>query len=139
VASPAAKPGINKSEEDKPASTQSNPESKNAAAASPSDTELPGEKTAIILSSKGAENRLTHSVQPTYPAGVRSTGNEGTIVLKAVIDENGKVSGARVVEGNAALANAAISAVKQWHYRPYVRDGKTLPFQTVVLVDFQRR
>jgi hypothetical protein len=28
--------------------------------------------------------------------------------------------------------------VKQWRYQPYVRDGKSLPFQTVVLVDFQR-
>jgi hypothetical protein len=28
--------------------------------------------------------------------------------------------------------------VKQWRYRPYLRDGKAVSFQTVVLVDFQR-
>jgi hypothetical protein len=28
--------------------------------------------------------------------------------------------------------------VKQWRYRPYVRDGKALPFQTIIIVDFQR-
>ena len=54
------------------------------------------------------------------------------------MDENGKVEGVRLVEGNAVLATAAINAVKQWRYRPYVRDGKAQPFQTVVLVDFQR-
>jgi TonB family protein len=54
------------------------------------------------------------------------------------VDENGKVEGVRLVEGNAALATAAINAVKQWRYRPYVRDGKAQPFQTVVLVDLQQ-
>jgi protein TonB len=77
-------------------------------------------------------------MQPTYPAGVRPAEVQGTLVLKAVVDENGNVAGARLIEGNAALANFAISAVKQWRYRPYVRDGKSLPFQTIVLVDFQR-
>jgi protein TonB len=55
-----------------------------------------------------------------------------------VVDDSGKVESVRLVEGNPALAEAAIHAVKQWRYRPYVRDGKNLSFQTVVLVDFQR-
>ena len=92
----------------------------------------------MILSSKGAEKRLAHSVAPKYPAVARSGQGEGTVVLKAVVDENGKVEGVRLVEGNATLATAAIQAVKQWRYRPYVRDGKAQPFQTVVIVDFQR-
>jgi protein TonB len=96
---------------------------------------VPGEKSAVILSSKGAESRLAQSVAPKYPAETRS---EGTVILKAVVDENGKVEGLRLVEGNAALATAAIQAVKQWRYRPYVRDGKAQSFQTVVIVDFQR-
>ena len=111
---------------------------KDAAAATPSDAPLPGENSAIILSSKGAEKRLAHSVPPKYPVGARSGASQGTVVLKAVVDENGKVEGLRLVEGNAALATAAIQAVKQWRYRPYVRDGKAQAFQTVVIVDFQR-
>jgi protein TonB len=63
---------------------------------------------------------------------------QGTVVLKEVVDENGKVEGVRLVEGNATLATAAIKAVKQWRYRPYLRDGRALPFQTVVILDFQR-
>lgn len=119
-------------------SANPNVSTSNTAAAPLASDELPGEKTAIILSSKGAEKRLVRSVHSTYPAEARSTGSEGTVVLKTVIDESGRVVGARVVEGDAALAKAAISAVKQWRYRPYVRDGKTLPFQTIVVVDFQR-
>jgi protein TonB len=111
---------------------------KDTVAATPSDAPLPGENSAIILSSKGAEKRLAHSVPPKYPVGARSGASQGTVVLKAVVDETGKVEGLRLVEGNAALATAAIQAVKQWRYRPYVRDGKAQAFQTVVIVDFQR-
>jgi protein TonB len=115
-------------------------ESKKDAAAAPlSAAQLPGENSAIILSSKGAERRLAHSVQPNFPVEARGQAQtQGTVVLKEVVDQNGKVEGVRLVEGNAALATAAIQAVKQWRYRPYVRDGKAQPFQTIVIVDFQR-
>ncbi len=108
---------------------------KNDDAATLSSAPLPWENTAVILSSKGAENRLVRSIPPKYPAEAHA---EGTVLLKAVIDETGKVQGLRLIEGNAALATAAIQAVKQWRYRPYVRDGKVQPFQTVVIVDFQK-
>ncbi len=106
-----------------------------------SAAQLPGENSAIILSSKGAERRLAHTVQPNFPVEARGQAQaqtQGTVVLKEVVDQNGKVEGVRLVEGNAALATAAIEAVKQWRYRPYVRDGKAQPFQTIVIVDFQR-
>lgn len=122
----------------KTASKKEEPQKK-VLAAVPSDTELPEEKTAIILSSQGAEKRLLHHVQPAYPAEARKERIEGTVVLKAVVNENGKVLGVRLVEGNPTLASAAITGVKQWRYRPYVRNGKALPFQTIVLVEFQRR
>jgi protein TonB len=111
---------------------------KTEAAAASSDSKLPGDEGAVILSSKGAEKRLVHSVPPALPIGSSALRLEGTVVLKTVVDDSGKVESVRLIEGNPALADAAIHAVKQWRYRPYVRDGKTLPFQTVVLVDFQR-
>ncbi len=107
-------------------------------AATRSDTPLPAENSAIILSSKGAEKRLAQSVPPVYPAEAHAGSAEATVVLKEVVDENGKVEGVRLVEGDATLATAAIKAVKQWRYRPYIRDGKAQPFQTVVIIDFQR-
>jgi TonB family protein len=104
----------------------------------PSATQLPGESSAIILSAKAAEQRLAQSMPPKYPVEVRPEAAEGTVVLKEVVDESGKVEGVRLVDGNATLATAAIKAVKQWRYRPYLRDGKAQPFQTVVIIDFQR-
>ncbi|MBZ5666559.1 MAG: TonB family protein [Acidobacteriia bacterium] len=128
----ATTPVVSKPEASKTSINKPSEAKKTAAAAPSSDAPLPGENSAIILSSKGAEKRLAHSVPPKYP------GAEGTVVLKEVVDEDGKVQGVRLVEGNAALATAAIEAVKQWRYRPYVRDGKAQPFQTVVIIDFQK-
>jgi len=121
----------------KSAATQSESKKKSIAAVA-SDAELPGEKSAVILSSVGAEKRLVHHVPPVYPAEARKERIEGTVVLKAVVNESGKVAGVRLVEGNPTLAAAAISAVKQWRYRPYLRNDKAQPFQTIVLVEFQR-
>ena len=74
-------------------------------------------------------------MEPAYPPEVRSQGVEGTVVLKTMVNESGTVERVRLVEGNPGLAEPAISAVKQWRYKPYVRDGKAQPFQTIVLVD----
>jgi len=101
-------------------------------------TELPGERDAVILSSQGAEKRLIHHVAPAYPPQARSLQLEGTVVLRALINERGTVDGVRVVEGNPVLASAAMKAVKQWRYKPYIRNGSANPFTTVVLVDFQQ-
>jgi protein TonB len=134
VATTTTSPVVAKPEVGKPADSK-----KDAAAAAVSVAQLPGENSAIILSSKGAERRLAHSVQPNFPVEARGEAQaQGTVVLKEVVDENGKVEGLRLVEGNAVLATAAMQAVKQWRYRPYVRDGKAQPFQTIVIVDFQR-
>ncbi|MBI3477570.1 MAG: TonB family protein [Acidobacteria bacterium] len=126
-----------------PASDTAKPQvpadSKKSAVSTPApDAELAGEKSAVILSSQGAEKRLIRHSQPVYPAAARKAGVEGTVVLKTVVNTNGVVEGVRLVEGDRALAAAAIASVKQWRYRPYVRDGKAQPFQTIVLVEFQR-
>lgn len=101
------------------------------------DNDLAEAKGAVILSSKGAEKRLLHRVAPVVPAAARAQSAEATVVLKAVIDENGAVKSLQPVEGDTVLADAAMKAVKQWRYKPYTRDGKALAFETIVLVDFQ--
>jgi len=67
---------------------------------------LPGEKTAVIISSQGAEKRLMRHQQPVYPAEARRQRIEGTVVLKAVVNDSGKVDGVRLVEGDPTLAAA---------------------------------
>ena len=92
----------------------------------------------MILSSRGAEKRLVHHVPPAYPKEAKAARLEGTVVLRTFVDDRGNVASVALVEGNPMLADSATRAVKQWRYRPYARNGKTLPFQTLVIVDFQR-
>jgi TonB family protein len=96
------------------------------------------DKNVIILSSKGAEKRLISKVAPVYPKQAKASGVEGTLVLKVLVSDSGKVANVSLIEGNPILATAAMHAVRQWRYRPYVRAGKNLAFQTIVLLDFQR-
>ena len=126
------------SAEDSTPDTKKDDSKQNILAPVPSNAELPGEGSAVILSSRGAEKRLLQQVPPVYPLEARKERIEGTVVLKTVVNDAGKVAGVRVIEGNPALAPAAMVAVKQWRYRPYVRNGRAMPFQTIVLVDFQR-
>jgi protein TonB len=135
--SAAPEPGANKLADSKLADSKL-VDTKKAESTASSEAPHSAESNAIILSSQGAEKRLLHKVPPKYPVEARARGAQGTIVLKTVVDKDGKVANLRLVEGNAALSAAAIEAVKQWRYRPYVRDGKAQPFQTVVIVDFQR-
>ena len=42
----------------------------------------------------------------------------------------------RVVSGNRALATAAVRAVRQWRYRPYLIDGLPVVTETNIVISF---
>ena len=109
-----------------------------SAAAAPAESPAPVDTNSVILSSRGAERRLIHHVPPVCPKEAKAAGLEGTVVLKTLVDDRGNVASVTLLEGNPVLADSATRAVKQWRYRPYAREGKKLPFQTLVIVDFPR-
>src|SRR5258706_16235725 len=80
VAPAATKPEGNKAG-DKPDVTKPENSKKDTAAAASPDSQLPGERSAVILSSKGAEKRLAHSAPPKYPVKARSGATQGPVML----------------------------------------------------------
>ena len=70
-----------------------------------------------------AEANLVYDVAPKYPPEAGRARIEGTVVLLAVIGKDGTVEDVSVVKGLPVLAQAAIEAVKQWRYRPYLLNG----------------
>ena len=60
----------------------------------------------------------------------------GVVALTARVDSAGAVSTVRVVSGNRALAAAAVRAVRQWRYRPYVKDGQPVATETNIVISF---
>jgi TonB family protein len=60
----------------------------------------------------------------------------GVVALTADVDATGAVRSVRVVKGNRSLAAAAISAVRKWRYRPYLRDGHPVATETNIVISF---
>ena len=58
------------------------------------------------------------------------------VVLRTLIKADGTVGVVGLISGNLHLAKAAMDAVRQWRFKPYVRDGRAVDVQTQITVDF---
>lgn len=90
-----------------------------------------------LISSGVAVGMLIHQVLPHYPPIALTARMEGTVVLQAAISKSGTIENLRVVSGPATLQQAALDAVKQWQYRPYLLNGEPVEVETTVNVDFK--
>lgn len=82
------------------------------------------------------EGNLVHRVQPEYPALARQARVQGQVVLQAIISRDGAIENLQVLRGHPMLVQAAIDAVRQWRYRPYVLNGEPVEVETQVTVNF---
>ncbi len=73
-----------------------------------------------------------HFAYPDY-TDVRA---RGVVSLTAGVDSNGVVRTVRVISGNRALAAAAVRAIRQWRYRPYLKDGQAIATETNIVISF---
>ena len=62
---------------------------------------------------------------------------EGAVELVATISKSGDISAVKVASGNPQLARAAVDAVKQWKYKPYLLNGEPVEIQTQITVNFK--
>jgi protein TonB len=60
----------------------------------------------------------------------------GAVQLQATISRDGTIENLRVVSGPALLQAAALEAVRQWRYRPYLLNGEPVEVETTINVDF---
>ena len=83
--------------------------------------------------------QLVRHVNPIYPPSARSEGVEGTVLLEAVIDKEGRPSGLKAVNSmvDPRLIEAAMEAVKQWRYNPVLLNGRPVEIVTTISVAFQ--
>lgn len=82
------------------------------------------------------EGLLIQRVTPTYPAPARLARIQGPVVLQAVISRNGTIENLQVLSGHPMLVKAAIDAVKQWRYRPYLLNNEPVEVETQITVNF---
>ncbi len=90
----------------------------------------------VRVSQGVTEGLLIHKVQPVYPPLARQARIQGQVVLTAVISKTGMIEGLKLVQGHPMLAPAAIDAVKQWRYKPYILNGEPVEVETQITVNF---
>lgn len=80
---------------------------------------------------------IQHKVNPRYTEPARRAGVQGTVILEAIIDEKGRVTGLRVMKGlPMGLDQAAIDAVRQWRFTPAYRGDVPVKVYFMLTVNF---
>src|SRR5215475_10632188 len=73
---------------------------------------------------RGTPPVVTHRVEPEYTTGARAAGLEGNLTLYIEVEEDGRPSNVRVIQGlGMGLDENAMSAVQQWRFEPALVDG----------------
>jgi TonB family protein len=93
----------------------------------------------LRVSSGVAEGLKIHDVTPRYPVEARQQRIEGDVILQATIDTKGNLGKLKVIQGDPILVAAAVDAVKQWKYRPYLLKGEPVEVETTIRVQFHMR
>jgi periplasmic protein TonB len=99
-------------------------------------TPPPKPPSRLIVSAGVSQGFLVHQVQPVYPAIARAARMQGTVVLVAVINRDGSIQGLHAVSGPPMLVTAAMDAVRQWRYRPYMLGTQPVEVETQISVIF---
>jgi periplasmic protein TonB len=96
----------------------------------------PKPATPMFRTSSILEGSLIRRVQPVYPVLARSARIQGAVVLQAIISKEGSIENLRAVSGHPMLIPAAIEAVRQWRYRPYILNHEPIEVETQITVNF---
>jgi protein TonB len=71
-----------------------------------------------------------------YPPIAKQAHVQGVVVLHAIIGKDGRIKNLNVISGNAMLTQAAVDAVSNWRYKPYLLNGEPTEVDTTVTVNF---
>src|ERR1039457_5475227 len=90
----------------------------------------------VRVSTGVATGLLIKKVTPTYRAQAKQARIQGHVLLQAEISKEGTIQNLQLISGHPMLAPAAIEAVKQWRYKPYLLNGEPVAVETQVDVVF---
>jgi TonB family protein len=89
------------------------------------------------ISGSVAQGQILNKIQPIYPAEAKSGHISGSVVLRAIIGRDGHIHILRVMSApDSSLAIAALAAVRQWTYKPYLLNGEPTEVDTTIVVNF---
>jgi len=81
---------------------------------------------------------IIRQIRPVYTELARKNRVTGTVIVEAIIDEQGNVTNTRVLKGlPMGLDQAAVDAVSAWKFKPATKDGKPVRVYYVLTVNFK--
>lgn len=88
-----------------------------------------------VLVTEAAERALlTAQPAPVYPPNAK--GQQGSVTLQVLIGRDGTVQDAKFMQGSFLFARAAIDAVRQWKFKPYLMNGRPVSVQAPMTIKF---
>jgi protein TonB len=90
----------------------------------------------VRVSQGVTQGLLIRKIQPNYPPLARQARIQGSVLLQAEISKDGTIENLHLISGHPMLAPAAIEAVKQWKYKPYILNGEPVEVETQITVNF---
>lgn len=105
--------------------------------AAPPPPPPPAEKVPVRPGGKIEEPRKIKYVAPIYPQIALSARVEGTVIIEAIIGEDGRVKQAHALRPAPLLEDAALTAVRQWVFTPTRLNGEPVPVVMTVTVTFR--
>jgi TonB family protein len=78
--------------------------------------------------------QLIRRVEPNYPPLARQIQREGRVELHAIISTAGSIESLEVISGDPLFIQSALSAVREWRYRPTILNGRPIEVDTHITV-----
>lgn len=103
------------------------------------ESEKPDEKKGVVELGDIKPPKLIKTVTPSYPYRARELGIEGTVIVEATTDLQGRVTSTRILKSIPLLDQAAVKAIKKWAYEPLVINGRPRRVVFTVTVGFSLR
>ena len=91
----------------------------------------------VRISQGVTRGQLTYRIEPEYPKLALAARVQGQVLLKAIVRKDGSIQELEVVRGHPMLSPAALKAVQQWRYRPFLLNGEPVEVETDITVIFQ--
>ena len=81
---------------------------------------------------------IQHMVAPALPPAAKAAKLSGTVELHFIVTKTGAVTDLRVAGSPPPmLAKAAMDAVQQWIYKPYIHGGAPVDVETMITLNFR--
>ena len=97
---------------------------------------VPSENQSGVRASLLQSAVLVQRVAPVYPSNALQSRLQGEVLVNATIGPDGVPKDLKIIRGDERLAPAALTAIRQWHYRPATLGGQPIETQIVITINF---